>query len=93
MRFIKIFPHETGSIGSNHGHTVTITVVELDAGLAVTLTLTTGDGHTHTLDLTAQDVMDIAAGTQVAGTTSTTNLHAHEVTFNPPTGSGGGGGY
>ncbi len=85
----------TGSIDANHGHTVTVTEAQLDAGLAATLTLTTGSGHTHTLDLTAQEVMDIAAGTEVVGISSTagTVVHAHDVTFNGSIGSMGGGGY
>lgn len=77
----------TGSVSSSAGHShsgATITDAELMAGNAVTLTLT-GAGHTHVVNLTAQQVMLIADGTQVSET-SVDNTggvpHEHTVTFN-----------
>lgn len=73
-----------GSIGApsslNHGHSVRITQAQLDAGNGVTLTLT-GAAHLHTVTLLVQDVLDIAAGTQVSKLTSV-NVHTHTATFN-----------
>ena len=70
-----------GSIASNHGHSVVITEAELTADEAVTLTLT-GGTHEHSLDLTMAQVTDIADGVTVTKTSSETNSHTHDVTFN-----------
>jgi len=71
----------SGAISSNHGHSVVITEAELTAEEAVILTLT-GGTHTHTLDLTMQQVVDIAGGVTVTQESSVTNSHEHDVTFN-----------
>ena len=76
-----------GVIGSNHGHTgAVVTEAQLQAGEAVRLTLSTVTitgfpPHNHTVDLTAQQVMDIGAGTQVVVESSQVQ-HSHSVTFN-----------
>lgn len=69
--------------GGGHSHSgATITEVELQAGNAVTLTLT-GNGHTHTVELTGQQVTDIADGLEVAEDTNPDATgHSHTVTFN-----------
>ena len=84
-----------GTIGDNHGHSVTITEAELDAGDAVTLTLTTGLGHTHTAELNAQEVQDIADGTEVVveSSTASSDNHSHTVTFSNSSGGDSGGPY
>ena len=59
-----------------------VTAAEVTAGSAVNLTLT-GSGHTHTVNLSAQQVMDIGAGTNVVTQSTTyTDGHSHTVTFN-----------
>lgn len=69
--------------GGGHSHSgTTITEVELQAGNAVTLTLT-GNGHTHTVELSSQQVVDIADGLEVAKDTNPDATgHSHTVTFN-----------
>jgi hypothetical protein len=71
-----------GAISANHGHTATITGAELSAGNAVTIQLTIGDGHTHTLDLSANQVMSIAANQRISQNSSVDAGHSHSVTFN-----------
>lgn len=67
--------------GGGHTHSgARITQAQLMAGAAVQLTLT-GSGHTHTVDLSAQQIMDIADGTQVSQLSSNAG-HVHTVTFN-----------
>lgn len=64
-----------------HKHSVTVTKVQLDAGNAVTLTLT-GNGHEHTVDLTADQVKGLKAGTaHLTLASSSTNGHTHTVHF------------
>ena len=70
-----------GSISANHGHSVVITAVQIDAGNAVTLTLS-GGTHTHSVSLTAPEVGDIGAGTQVSKASTDSGGHTHTVTFN-----------
>lgn len=70
-----------GSISANHGHSVVITAAQITAAGAVVLTLT-GAAHTHTVSLTAPQVGDIGAGTQVSVTSTNDNAHTHQVTFN-----------
>jgi hypothetical protein len=68
--------------GGGHGHSgAVVTETQIMAGSAVNLTLT-GNGHTHVVALTAQDVMDIGAGTQVVKTSTNDAAHEHTVTFN-----------
>lgn len=67
--------------GGGHSHSgARITEAQLMAGNAIQLTLT-GSGHTHTVDLSAQQVMDIADGTEVSQVSSDAG-HVHTVTFN-----------
>lgn len=73
---------KSGEVGTNHGHAVTLTAAQQDAGQAVTLTLSSGQGHTHTLDLTADEVAAIAAGTTTTKKCSWDMAHEHTVTFN-----------
>ena len=63
--------------GHSHGGAV-ITEAQLNAGLDVTLTLT--GTHTHQVQLTAQQVMDVADGIQVS--VDIFDGHSHTITFN-----------
>lgn len=72
--------------GSDHSHAVRLTGAQIDAEQNVTLTLT-GSGHTHTIGLTAQEVADVADGTEVVKTSSSTSGHFHTVTFNGDAGA------
>jgi hypothetical protein len=74
----------TVSPAAGHTHPVDcVTQAELVAGNQVNLTLQSGSaGHTHSATLTAQQVQNIAGGTQVAVTSTSTSAHTHTVTFN-----------
>ncbi|MDM7915098.1 MAG: hypothetical protein QUU85_07505 [Candidatus Eisenbacteria bacterium] len=69
------------SVASGHTHSACVTEEQPEAGNAVTLTLT-GGGHTHTASLSSDQVVAIAAGTQVVVNSSVTGSHFHVVTFN-----------
>ena len=69
------------SVSAGHSHSAVITAAQLTDGGALSLTIT-GSGHTHTVELTADDMAAIAAGTTVAKGSSTTEAHGHTVTFN-----------
>ena len=70
-----------GSISANHGHSVVVTDAQITAGNAVNLTLS-GGGHTHSVSLTAEEVGNIDAGTQVSKPSTSDSGHTHTVTFN-----------
>ena len=72
---------KSGTIYSNHGHSVTLTAAQQQAGAAVTLTLS-GGTHTHMLGLSATDVTTVAAGTRVSVESSVNAGHSHTVAFN-----------
>lgn len=71
-----------GSISANHGHKAVITQAELDDGGALTLHIAGSAGHDHIVDLSGDEVTAIRSGTVVAKPSTTTNGHAHTVTFN-----------
>ncbi|MFN8177438.1 MAG: hypothetical protein U0167_05900 [bacterium] len=74
-----------GRVEIVQGHThdgAVVTKVELQAGQAVVLHLT-GSGHEHVVGLTAQEVMDIGAGTAVTQISEADATgHQHHVSFN-----------
>lgn len=71
-----------GSVSANHGHAATISSAQLASGNAVTLNVRGSADHPHTVQLTVQEVMQIAGGQQVIKTSSTDSGHDHLVTFN-----------
>lgn len=76
---------EVGTVGTADGHShsgAVVTAAQLQAGSAVVLTLSFSSGHDHNANLSAQQVMDIGAGTTVSTISSTDNGHEHTVTFN-----------
>jgi hypothetical protein len=73
---------EAGSISGNHGHTAVVTAAEIMAGNSVSLDIQGAGDHNHRLSLTATEVTQIGAGQRVSKTTSLTDSHTHEVTFN-----------
>ena len=72
----------SGSISGNHGHVATITAAQLTAGNAVALDITGSANHSHSVELSAQDILDVAARKTVAKISSTNSSHDHTVTFN-----------
>lgn len=76
-----------GSVTANHQHSAIITDAQLDAGNAVTLDIRGGADHPHTVQLTMNEVGQIAAGQRVSKTSSTDGsatfgIHSHTVIFN-----------
>jgi hypothetical protein len=74
-----------GSISANHGHSVRISAAQLQAGGALTLLFTEGFdpwNHTHFIGLTLNEVAQIRNGQRVSMTSSSSEAHTHNVTFN-----------
>lgn len=78
-----------GTVGENHAmpHVAIITAAQVAAGAAVTLDISNGL-HSHIVSLTAAQVGQIKAGTQVSVPSSVnphsdgSGAHQHMVTFN-----------
>ena len=79
---------KAGEISGNHGHAARITGAQLDSGGSVSLNLLGWAGHDHSLELTADDVVQVAAGGRVTKISSigiagaATGAHSHGVRFN-----------
>jgi hypothetical protein len=58
-------------------------------------TTSSADGHTHVVELSSEQLMGIAGGSNVTVTTSVTDAHSHTFTLSTSSGSGSstGGGY
>lgn len=77
----------TGAVADNHGHTATITSAQVSAGQAITLNIRGTGDHPHTVGISTAELAQIAAGQQVAKTSSvdqsvSSGPHGHTVTFN-----------
>ncbi len=83
----------SGAIAANHGHVATVTGAQLQASGAVTLDIRGAADHDHTVQLSADQVRQIAAGTRSTQTSTqsaatsdgygeSTPGHSHTVTFN-----------
>jgi hypothetical protein len=72
----------TGTITGNHGHEAEITNAQLTAGNAVELDIRGGADHPHSINLTGNQVMQIAARQRVSVESTTDAAHAHTVIFN-----------
>lgn len=82
---------KTGSISANHGHAAVVKAAQLQAGGAVMLDIQGTADHSHGLDLSAEQVRQIAAGARVSKSTTASGTrgeygsyeeHEHTVTFN-----------
>lgn len=76
-----------GSVSANHGHTALITGAQLTASNAIVLNIRDAATHPHTVELSGQEVGQIAARQRVSKTSSTDDSpdagrHSHIVTFN-----------
>jgi hypothetical protein len=82
-----------GAISANHGHAATVTGVQLQSGGSVSLHIQGAATHDHLVELSADDVKQIAAGARVSAGSSSyggsddgygnmTPGHSHTVTFN-----------
>jgi len=72
----------TGAISSNHGHRATITAAQLSAGDMVVLSIRGDATHDHSVELSADEIVQIAGGQRVLKRSSNEDSHFHEVTFN-----------
>ena len=72
----------SGTITANHGHTARITAAQLSAGNEVMLNIAGEADHPHTVQLTAAQVMQIAARNRVSVESTNDASHSHTVTFN-----------
>jgi hypothetical protein len=84
---------KSGTISANHGHVATVTGAQLQASGAVALNIRGTADHDHAVQLSADQVRQVSAGTRVAQTStesaatpdgygSSTPGHSHSVTFN-----------
>lgn len=77
----------SGSISANHGHAAVITGAQLTASNAIVLNIRSTATHPHTVELSAQEVGQIAARERVSKLSSTDDSpdagrHSHTVSFN-----------
>jgi hypothetical protein len=77
----------TGAVSANHGHAAVITGGQLMANNAVVLDIRSMATHPHTVELSSQEVTQIAARQRVSKASSTDDSpdagrHNHIVTFN-----------
>ena len=77
----------TGAISANHSHSAQIASAQLTAGDAISLEIQGSATHPHTVELTMNDVQQIAAGSRVSMESSSSNSsafgnHRHTVSFN-----------
>lgn len=75
--------NKVGQIESNHGHQAVITAAQLQAGGALQIDIAYIAGHSHVVDLPAQAVQEIRDGRPVSKESTSSEGHAHKVTFNP----------
>lgn len=76
-----------GNVSANHGHEAVIESATLTAGNSVVLNIRGTATHPHTVELSNQEVSQIAARQRVSKTSSTDDSpdagrHNHVVTFN-----------
>ena len=73
---------KVGVIGGNHGHSAVITSAQITAAGAVALGIQGSADHPHTVELTAAEIVSIAASSRVSKNSSSDAGHNHTVTFN-----------
>jgi hypothetical protein len=76
-----------GSVSANHGHSAAIESAQLAAANAVVLNIRGSATHPHTVELSSQEISQIAARQRVSKLSSTDDSpdagrHSHNVTFN-----------
>ncbi len=77
----------SGSVSANHGHSAVIDSARLASGDAVVLNIRGSATHPHTVELSSQEISQIAARQRVSKVSSTDDSpdagrHNHIVTFN-----------
>lgn len=71
-----------GVVGTNHGHEAVISGAALAAGNAFSLDIMGTADHAHSVDLSADEITQIASGARVQKVSSNNVAHMHTVTFN-----------
>lgn len=69
-----------GAITSNHGHVLQIPASDFTSPKDGTYDIAGSAGHSHTVSLTAAQLTQLAGGTSVTVTSTTTLDHHHDVT-------------
>ena len=69
------------TIATNHGHKLTVTKAQAMAGAAKSYDIQGDSDHPHTVDLSAAQMMMLAAGDPVTVESSTDASHSHSVTI------------
>jgi hypothetical protein len=72
----------TGTVSANHGHAAVISAARLSDPQMVELDITGSADHPHTVELTADEIQQIADGETVSKASSVEQGHGHTVTFN-----------
>jgi len=72
----------SGSVSANHGHTAVITSAQLNGDNSLQLDIKGSSDHTHSVQLSSDDVAQIASGERVSRQSSNDQAHTHMVTFN-----------
>jgi hypothetical protein len=82
---------KSGSISGNHGHSAVVTAAQLQTGGAVSIDIQGAADHPHNVELSADQVRQIASGSRVSKVTppaatvgeyGSSGMHEHTVTFN-----------
>ncbi len=75
---------KVGTVADNHSspHVAVIKKAQLDATGAITLDIAGSAGHSHKVEITADNMVAIKAGTHTMLQSSTTNSHSHSIHFN-----------
>lgn len=71
-----------GAVSMNHGHEAVIEGATLTAGNSISLDILGTADHTHTVDLSSDEIGQIASGARVQKESSNNVDHTHIVTFN-----------
>jgi len=76
-----------GSVSANHGHTAVIESARLTGNMGIVLDIRGSATHPHTVELSSQEMSQIAASQRVSKLSSTEDSpdagrHNHLVTFN-----------
>lgn len=81
------------NISNNHGHVLMVPSTDFaDPITDHTYSIQGSATHDHTIALTGAQLQQILGGTPVTVTSTTTNMHTHDVTVICAGGGGGGGG-
>ncbi|PHS10050.1 MAG: hypothetical protein COA88_03200 [Kordia sp.] len=70
----------TGTISSNHGHSLVVSVADVQSGAEKTYTIQGSSGHDHSVTLTAANFTALGNGQSLGVTSTAGGGHTHSVT-------------